>query len=261
MSGMFGIGGGIVIVPVLTILFGFDLPKATGTSLAALSCGAGIFAVIAYYRAGKLHIMPAALVASGLVVGSGIGSVLALYSLDPLTVKRLYGVFVLVMSWRFAEPRQVWAEYLQRKSPQPTYSNNGNPSPQADSTPTPRSVTWDFRVYLIIVGLVAGVLAGMFGIGGGIIIVPALILLLNFDQKEATGTSLAALLLPVGLPGVITYYNAGQLDIPTALAVAFGLLVGAFVGAKIALGLSAKTVKRLYGLLLFAVSLRFLFGS
>ena len=259
MSGMFGIGGGIIIVPALTLLLGFDLLKATGTSLAALLMPVGLFAVIAYYRAGKLQILPAVLVAIGLLTGSGFGSTLVLHVLDPLTGKRLYGLFVLLMSWRFAEPRKVWAEYRQRKSGDATYTDSMEQSSQP--VVTNRADLWSFRVILLVVGLFAGVLAGMFGIGGGIVIVPALILLLKFDQKEATGTSLAALLLPVSLPAVLDYYNAGKLDLLTALPVALGLLVGALFGARIALGLSTKTVKRLYGLFLFAVSLRFLFGS
>lgn len=113
-------------------------------------------------------------------------------------------------------------------------------------------------IALVIVGLVAGVAAGMFGIGGGVIIVPALVTLLKFDQKQAVGTSLAALLPPVSLGAVLSYYNEGLLDIAVAACVAVGLAGGAVIGARIALGLSSTTVKRLYGLFLVFVGLRFI---
>jgi uncharacterized membrane protein YfcA len=109
--------------------------------------------------------------------------------------------------------------------------------------------------------MVAGVASGMFGIGGGVIIVPALVGLLKYDQKLAVGTSLGALLLPVGLPGVIAYYQAGVFDIASAALVALGLAVGALGGARIALNLPSRTVRRLYGVFLLVVALRFLFGA
>jgi uncharacterized membrane protein YfcA len=110
---------------------------------------------------------------------------------------------------------------------------------------------------LLVIGLFAGVMSGMFGIGGGIIIVPALTILVGFELQKATGTSLAALLLPVGLPAVIAYHRAGKLHLQPALWVAFGLLVGAFFGANIALGLDVKTLQKLYGVFVLVMSWRF----
>ncbi|MBZ0287058.1 MAG: sulfite exporter TauE/SafE family protein, partial [Anaerolineae bacterium] len=96
---------------------------------------------------------------------------------------------------------------------------------------------------LILVGLIAGVASGMFGIGGGVIIVPALTVLLGFALKAAVGTSLAALLLPVSIFAVIAYYRAGKLHISTAAWIAFGLIFGAIVGAQIALSLDTRTLQ------------------
>lgn len=247
MSGMFGIGGGIVIVPALTILLSFALPKATGTSLTALLLPVGLPAVIAYYRAGKLSIRPALIVAAGLATTSVVGAVVAL-KLDKASLQHLYGVFVLVMSWRFAEPRKWWAEWRGTTVTHVTL----NPDEARPAT----SVAW---YWLFTVGLVAGVLSGLFGIGGGIVIVPALAGLLHMDQKQATGTSLGALLLPVGLPAVVAYYQNGDLDLVVGVLVAVGLLAGALFGARITLGLPNKTIKRLYGVFLLFVALRFLF--
>jgi uncharacterized membrane protein YfcA len=107
------------------------------------------------------------------------------------------------------------------------------------------------------IGLFAGVLSGMFGIGGGIVIVPALTLLLGMEQRRAVGTSLGALLLPVGLPGVLGYAASGQVDLIVALPVAIGLAVGALGGARLALRLPPQTVKRLYGGFLVLVGVWF----
>ena len=81
-------------------------------------------------------------------------------------------------------------------------------------------------VPIAIIGLVGGVLSGLFGIGGGLVIVPALILVVGFPIATAAGTSLAALLLPVGLFGALEYYRAGHVDIQAAVVIAVGLLVG-----------------------------------
>lgn len=250
MSGMLGIGGGIIIVPALTILVGFELQKATGTSLAALLLPVGLPAVIAYHRAGKLHLQPALWVAFGLLVGAFFGANIAL-GLDVKTLQKLYGVFVLVMSWRFVEPRKWLAE---RRAAATGAAQSALNEPSSAVT----NIEW---YWLLGVGLSAGILSGMFGIGGGIVIVPALAGLMHMDQKLAVGTSLGALLLPVGLGAVIQYYNAGKLDIVVAIPVAVGLVTGALFGARIALGMSAKTVKRLYGIFLFFVALRFFLQS
>jgi uncharacterized protein len=248
-AGLFGIGGGVIIVPALTILLGFELKKATGTSLTALLMPVGIFAVIAYYRAGKLKISTAAWVALGIIISSYIGAQIAL-GLDTNILKQLYGIFLLYVAWRFIEPRKWQAQIRQHNQEKETPA--ATPAAEPETT-----VSW---YILLIVGLVAGILSGMFGIGGGVVIVPALVALLKMDQKRAVGTSLAALLLPVSLPGVISYYEKGQLDIPVAALVAAGLVVGAIAGARIALGLPSGTVKRLYGIFLLFVAARFILG-
>ncbi len=251
-AGLFGIGGGVIIVPALTILLAFPLKEATGTSLAALLMPVSIFAVIAYYRAGKLKISAAAWMALGIIITSFIGANIAI-GLNTNVLKQLYGIFLLYVSWRFIEPRKWQAELRRRNQKQ---AETAAPKPIVEDPPE----TTVQGYVLLIVGLVAGILSGMFGIGGGVVIVPALVAFLNMDQKRAVGTSLAALLLPVSLPGVISYYNAGLLDIPVAALVAGGLLFGAIVGARVGLALPSATVKRLYGIFLLFVAARFILG-
>ncbi len=253
LSGMFGIGGGIVIVPALITFLAFEPVGAISTSLVALLLPVGIFAVMAYQRAGHFDWRASVLLALGIVSTVWIGAQLAL-SLPSDTLKQVYGVFLIIMGWRFLQPRKVWRDF-RAKSSTPAADV---PNPVLDSKPA-NSATQQWYVILLI-GLLAGVASGLFGIGGGIIIVPVLVGVLQYEQKRATGISLGALLLPVGLPAVITYYEAGELDIPTAIPVAIGLVIGALGGAKIALGLPSARVRQLYGVFILLIGLRFVLG-
>lgn len=111
-------------------------------------------------------------------------------------------------------------------------------------------------ILFIAIGLAAGVLAGMFGIGGGIVIGPALILLAKYPPQLATGTSLGALLLPVGALGAWEYYRRGNLNITTSLWIALGLLFGAWVGAKISQSLSGSQLQKAFAIFLVLIAIR-----
>jgi uncharacterized protein len=111
------------------------------------------------------------------------------------------------------------------------------------------------------IGFAAGVLAGMFGIGGGIVIVPALILLARLSPQMATGTSLAALLLPVGALGAWAYYKEGTVQILPALWIGLGLFFGAYLGAKIALQMSPLLLQRAFSIFLALVAVKMWFGD
>ena len=108
----------------------------------------------------------------------------------------------------------------------------------------------------ILIGAGAGVLAGLFGIGGGVVIVPALLYFARMSPLTATGTSLGALLLPVGLLGALEYYRNGHLDVRASLMLAVGLFLGAFFGAKMAQMLTPLVFKRAFSLLLVVVAIR-----
>ncbi|BCL36596.1 sulfite exporter TauE/SafE family protein [Nostoc sp. MS1] len=116
-------------------------------------------------------------------------------------------------------------------------------------------------VQMLLIGLVAGVAGGMFGIGGGAIMVPAMVLLVGMDQKFATGTSIAAQILPIGLLGAAVYYRSGNINFKYALLIAVGLLVGNLFGAIFANQpfITSETMKKLYGLFLLVIGFRYLF--
>ena len=114
---------------------------------------------------------------------------------------------------------------------------------------------------LLLIGVLAGVFAGMFGIGGGLIIVPALALLYGMKQHAAVGTSLGALLLPVGALSAWVYWRNGNVNVKYSVLLAAGLLVGAFVGAKLVEPVSDVTLRRMFGAFLLIVSVRMLWAK
>lgn len=242
LSGLFGIGGGIVIVPSLVYFLSFPLTKANGTSLAALLMPVGIFAVLTYWKAGYLRIKTSALIAIGIVIGVVFGSKIAL-SIPSGTLKQLYGLFLIYVSIQFIGIYEIIRVKLFKLQPSEKHSENEN-----------------YNIFaMILLGIIAGILAGLFGIGGGLIIVPALIGIFHYPTKLATAASLGALLLPVGLPGVIMYYNSGQLDILSAAIVALGIVIGSIFGARIAINLPSKLVKQYFGAFLLLVAIDFIF--
>lgn len=114
---------------------------------------------------------------------------------------------------------------------------------------------------LILIGVLAGVMSGFVGIGGGLVIVPGLVYLLGFTQMQAQGTSLAVLLLPVGILAVWNYHKAGTIDISAALLIACAFVIGGYIGSKYALKLPEYKVKFVFGLFMLYVALRMVYSA
>jgi Predicted permeases len=112
---------------------------------------------------------------------------------------------------------------------------------------------------LVFIGLAAGMLSGLIGVGGGIIIVPSLVYFLSFSQKSAQGTSLGLLLLPAGILAVLQYYKQGYVDIKMVGILALGFLAGGYLGSKIALSLPQETVKKIFAIVLLLIGVKMLF--
>jgi uncharacterized membrane protein YfcA len=113
-------------------------------------------------------------------------------------------------------------------------------------------------VFLILIGIAAGVLSGLVGVGGGMIIVPALVMMLGFAQKTAQGTTLAMLLLPVGIFAAAIYYRAGLVNVRAAGWLALGFVAGAYLGARYALHIPSAVLGRIFGAVLVGVGLKLL---
>lgn len=107
-------------------------------------------------------------------------------------------------------------------------------------------------------GLVAGVLSGLVGIGGGIVIVPALVVLFGFTQHTAQGTTIALMIPPIGILAAWAYYNHGYVDLTAAAIICLGFLLGGYFGAKLAVSLPKFYLEKIFGLTLLLISLKML---
>lgn len=233
LSGLFGIGGGIVMVPSLIVIFGMDILDANATSLAAMLLPVGVLGVVAYYKAGLINVKDSLWISLGLFLGSFFGGEFAVNISESL-LSKLYAAILLYVALSYFD---LFSFLKKKKEPKPIVQNPPKPF-------------WAF----VLVGLAAGIFAGLFGKGGGIVIVPMLIGLFRYDAKAAAATSLAALQLPVGLPSVIIYANNGHLNILFATFIAVGIVVGALFGSKLAVKLPSAMFKKVYAFFLLAVA-------
>jgi len=111
-------------------------------------------------------------------------------------------------------------------------------------------------VILLLIGFAAGVFGGMVGLGGGVIMIPAMIYFLGMTQIAAQGTSLAVMLPPVGIMAVMNYYKSGQLNLKYAIVIALAFTIGGYFGSKIALNIPITVLKRIFGFVLIAIALK-----
>lgn len=116
-------------------------------------------------------------------------------------------------------------------------------------------------IILGIVGILAGIVAGTLGVGGGIIIVPALVFILGFTQHHAQGTSLAVLLFPVGILAVINYHKEGFVNYKFAAILIIAFIIGSYFGSLIALNINDRILKKIFGVLMIIAALKMIFGK
>ena len=117
-------------------------------------------------------------------------------------------------------------------------------------------------IVLLLIGIFAGVLSGLIGVGGGIVIVPALVYFLGLSQHTAQGTSLALMLPPIGVLGVMNYYKAGALNWKYAAVIAIAFIIGGYIGSKFSLTyISEELMKKVFGIIMLVVSIKLVFFS
>lgn len=122
----------------------------------------------------------------------------------------------------------------------------------------PKKMTIALILLLLLIGLAAGILSGLVGVGGGIIIVPALVFFLGYTQHEAQGTSLGLLLLPVGILAVINYYNKGFIDIKVVVIMSIAFVIGGWLGSKLSLSLPQQTIRKVFAIFLLYTAVKML---
>lgn len=114
---------------------------------------------------------------------------------------------------------------------------------------------------LLAIGLFAGFLSGLIGIGGGIVIVPLLVYFMSMNQKTAQGTTLFMFLLPIGILGVYNYHKAGHIDIKTAAIMAVTFLIGSYLGSNTAINMDTRWVKQVFAVAIILVGIKMFFGK
>jgi uncharacterized membrane protein YfcA len=227
LSGLFGVGGGILIVPALVLLLGFTQRLAHGTSLASV-LPIAIASLSSYAIEDKVDWKVGALLAVGAVFGAVVGTHI-LHRLPHDTLAITFAVLLVATALRLLFDHSDAA---------------GRGALDAVTVLT-----------LILFGLITGVLAGLLGVGGGIFVVPAMVVGYGIPAAVAKGTSLA-MIVPTSIIG--TWRNRRNANVDLRVAVILGLagVVSAFVGGKIAVGMSEKTSSVLFACLLLFVAAR-----
>lgn len=233
LSGVFGIGGGIVLVPLLGFLLGVGQQEAQGMTLAVMLLPIGLPAVLAYARRVDIRWRLVGTVILGFVLTVAPGAWVA-NAMDPRPLRALFALFVLVVAVR------TW-----RMASRPPGARPG----VGEGSPSIWNGVW--------IGAAGGFLAGLLGVGGGIVMIPLLVRAMKLQQQEAQAVSLAVMLPPVGLPGVLAYASArGSLPWGTMAIVAGGFAVGALLGARIAVRVRSAALARAFAVFLVAASIR-----
>ena len=117
------------------------------------------------------------------------------------------------------------------------------------------------EILYLVLGLTAGTLSGLFGIGGGIILIPALVFLVGLSQHDAQGTTLAIMLLPIGLLAVMKYYQSGHVHFYIAAFICIGFLIGGLIGANMAVALPNLVLRKAFGVFLVIIALYTIFSK
>ena len=113
----------------------------------------------------------------------------------------------------------------------------------------------------ILLGILAGGLSGLIGVGGGVIIVPALVFLFGMSQQSAQGTTLALLVPPIGILAAMQYYKQGYVDVRVAILIIIGFLIGSVFGSKLAIVLPTKVLSKVFGITMLIIALKMLFSK
>jgi hypothetical protein len=237
--GLMGVGGGIVLVPALVWLLGYDQHVAQGTSLLLQLPPIGLGGLIVYWRQRNLHLRAGLFCALGFFLGGYFGSFFAV-RIPEHHLRALFGTFLVfsaLMLWRQTRPAA---------QPAPPGAAAGKIAGAAAISQARMG-----GIFLAACGV--GVLGGMFGVGGGVVLVPLLVLVFGFEQHTAQGTSLVALVPPTGLLAFLGYAAAGHVDYRTGLLLMPGVFLGAMVGSQMAHQLSPRRMRRVFAVLLLGL--------
>lgn len=221
-GGLVGLGGGVIMIPLMVHFLGFPQHLAHGTSLAALVF-TGLTGAGTYYLNGTVDPVAAALLAATAILTARFGALYA-NSLPEWKLKLAFGVFVIGVSLLLVL--------------KPYYANLSSPA------------TGAVRVAVLLAsGVVSGFFAGLMGVGGGSLMVPAMVLFLGFSQHLAQGSSLLAM-VPAGAVGAYTHWRLGNVALPAVPGLILGIVAGTYGGSTLAHWLSEGSLRVIFAVVL-----------
>ncbi|MFA4902639.1 MAG: sulfite exporter TauE/SafE family protein [Desulfobaccales bacterium] len=230
-GGLVGLGGGVVMIPLMIWFFRFNQHQAHGTSLMALVF-TGISGAITYYMKGSVDVMAAILLATTAIFTARFGALYA-NALPEWKLKRAFGVFIICVSLLLlGKPYLSHLSFLSHPA-----------------------TGWGKVLALLGSGAVAGFLSGMMGVGGGSIMVPALVLLVGLNQYSAQGSSLLAM-VPAGAVGAFTHWRLGNVVTGVLIGLIPGILVGTFCGGTLAHLMTEANLRLIFAAVLIWLGIR-----
>lgn len=223
LSGLFGIGGGIILVPVLGALMGLDQHQAQGVSLAVMLAPVGLPAVLHYRKTGhRIRWGLVGILLLGFLAGVTAGALLA-NAIPARPLRWGFIGFLLLMAARYLAARRATGERIRPEPPLAALAGIG-----------------------LLIGAFGGLMSGLLGIGGGAVIIPLLALWLGLPQHEAQATSLALMLPPIGLPGVLIYAGGHGLPWMILLFAGGGFAAGSLLGARSATRMRGRALEAVF---------------
>ena len=234
LSGLAGVGGGIVMIPLLSYVLGYPHHTAQGTALLVFSIPVLAGSAYTYYKNRRVDLSLAVFIAVGVLL-SGYLIATQVQKLRSETLTRIFSGFLVLIGLYLLLRERLFS---------------------AVAAVTPDSIPRAQKVLRgLLIGFISGTLSGLTGVGGGIIIVPLIRFILRYDQHVAQGTSLATLSIPVLIGAMLPYYRSGHVNGLMGLAMTVGLLIASTLTARWAQRLRSRTLEAFFGILVLAIGI------
>ncbi|CAN5525404.1 hypothetical protein BH10CYA1_BH10CYA1_32280 [soil metagenome] len=233
LSGLLGIGGGVILVPSLVLVFGYSQHMAQGTTLVLMIPPIGLLAAWNYYKKGGVDLRIAALLCFGFAFGGLVGARLS-GLISGATLSHVFAVTLILIAVKMLFGCRNNKDDADATERYPLNCKNG--------------------CVLVVVGLSAGIISGLLGIGGGIIIVPALVFLFGLPQRVAQGTTVMLMVPPIGLLAAREYFQQGNVDLAAGGLICAGFFIGAFFGSKLATAVPTYALSKVFGIAMLLIA-------
>lgn len=232
-GGLLGIGGGAIMIPLMVGFMNVKQHQAHGTSLAAMIF-LGTTGAITYTMRGSVDLVASVLLATTAIGMAHVGVRFA-HALPEWKLKRYFGVFLLFVSVSL---------FLKSYIANPVFL----------------AVGWTKVLILLIVGIFTGFLSGMMGVGGGAVMIPAMVIFIGLDQHTAQGSSLLTM-VPTGIAGAWTHFRLGNIQTHLLAGLIAGVFIGTYMGGNIAHMLREGTLRTIFGSMLIWTGTRYIISS